>query len=236
MCSYDKGVMMLRKSIPAMVAVVLVVSIVACSGGGDDNKSSARTTTTAKDEVTTTTIAEGSESVTTTTTSNSTTTTAEGQTTTPVQTVCPETQNWNTSDDSNSINVMSTDPIYLFTAARHGCYDQLMFVLNGKSPVGFHASYSEDGTVLAINIRAPNQGGPYDNTGHQPGHVFAEPGKVLYPASNPMGLSVIQEVIADGEFESVAMFNVKVGQRRPFAVIQDFNSSDYRVVIVRVAH
>jgi hypothetical protein len=242
--------MMRRMFIPTtVVAAVLVLTGVACSGDGDDDESSDGTTTT--EEVTTTTEAEGSESTTTTSGDpDAMTTTSGGQAAPTAPTVCQDTQGWNTRPDSELTSVLSVDPIYQLRAGRHDCYDQLTFVLNGRSPVGFHAAYAEGSDVaddesstptagsaaLAVNIHAPNQGGFYDNTGHQPGVVFAASRDVLYPTSNPQGLRVIQEVVSGGEFESIATFAVGMDQRRPFAVRQDINRDGNRVVIVRVAH
>jgi hypothetical protein len=76
--------------------------------------------------------------------------------------------------------------------------------------------------ALVVDIAAPVQGGSFDQSGHQPGVIFAETvGQTLYPASNPSGLKVITEVRFAGELESggesgsVASFVVGVDRQRP---------------------
>ena len=153
----------------------------------------------------------------------------------------------------------STDPIYLIDAGRHDspqCYDQLTFRLNGLDEVGYYVGYADGSDVrvegdqslpiagdaaLLVDISAPVQGGPFDQTGHQPGVIFAETfGQPLYPTSNPSGLKVINEVRFAGEIEappgSVSSFAVGVDRQRPFAVRSFVNEGSYRVIVIRIAH
>jgi hypothetical protein len=154
---------------------------------------------------------------------------------------------------------MSTDPIYLLGAGRHDapeCYDQLTFRLNGTADVGYYVGYADESDVrvegdqllptagdaaLVVDISAPVQGGPLDQTGHQPGVTFAEEfGQTLYATSNPSGLKVINEVRFAGEIEvapgSVASFAVGVDRQRPFAVRSFVNEDSYRAIVIRIAH
>ena len=231
------------------VAVFMAVSLVAC--GGDDGDESAGTNTTVSDSPTTAS-GDGEPTATTDDRGTSTTTTS----TEP----CSETGNWTTGPEQ--VQARSADPIYLLDAGRHDapqCYDQLSFRLNGTGAVGFYVGYADGGDVrvegdqlvttagdaaLVVDISAPVQGGPFDQSGHQPGVIFAGTvGQVLYPASNPSGLEVIKEVRFAGELEAgsesgtVASFAVGVDHQRPFAVSSFVDEgSNIRFIVIRIAH
>ena len=189
------------------------------------------------------------------------TTDEQGTSTTNTSTEpCSETGNWTTEPEQ--VQAGSADPIYLLDAGRHDapqCYDQLSFRLNGTGAVGYYVGYADGSDVrvegdqsvttagdaaLVVDISAPVQGGPFDQSGHQPGVIFAETvGQTLYPASNPSGLKVIKEVRFAGELEagsesgSVASFAVGVDRQRPFAVSSFVDEdSNTRVIVIRIAH
>jgi hypothetical protein len=236
----------LPRRVGAGVAVLMTVALFACSGD-DDNESSG----TGPDS-TTTSSGDGESTATTGDQGTPTTNRSEEP--------CTETENWTTAPEE--LRAMSTDPIYLIDAGRHDapqCYDQLSFRLNGTAEVGYYVGYADGSDVrgegdqllpttgdaaLVVDISAPVQGGPFDQTGHQPGVIFAETfGQTLYPPSNPRGLEVIKEVRFAGELESgsesgsVAAFAVGVDRQRPFAVSSSAEEdSNTRVIVIRVAH
>jgi hypothetical protein len=227
----------------------MTFALSACSGDDDDESSGTTTTTEAASEGLTTSSRDGES---TATTDDQGTSTANGS-----EEPCTETEDWNTEPEE--LQAMSTDPIYLIDAGRHDapqCYDQLTFRLNGTDEAGYYVGYADGSDVrvegdqlleiagdaaLIVDILAPVQGGPFDQTGHRPGVIFAETfGQTLYPTSNPSGLKVINEVRFAGEIEaaprSVASFAVGVDRERPFAVRSFVNEGSYRVIVIRVAH
>jgi hypothetical protein len=237
------------------VAVLMALSLFACSG--EDNDESAGTSGTS------TTTGAGSDSPNTSSgDGESTATTDEQDTSTSNRSAepCSEMGNWTTGPEQVQAGI--ADPIYLLDAGRHDapqCYDQLSFRLNGTGEVGYYVGYADGSDVrvegdqlvtiagdaaLVVDISAPVQGGPFDESGHQPGVIFAETvGQTLYPASNPSGLKVIEEVRFAGEIESgsesgsVAAFAVGVDGQRPFAVSSLVDEdSNTRVIVIRVAH
>ncbi len=225
----------------AGAAAVLTLFFAACSGDDDVGSSGPTTTTTVPSDPT----ASSGPGATTPTThaSDDQCTPTHGFTTEPVQ-----------------IHAGSGDPVYLLDAGRHDapeCTDQLTFRLNGAAEVGYFVGYADGSDVrveggqqvvtagdaaLVVDVSAPIQGGPFDQTGHQPGVRFADSvGQALYPTSNPDGLVVIEEVRFAGEVEggsgSVSSFAVGVDGRRPFAVSSFVDEdSSTRVIVVRVAH
>jgi hypothetical protein len=231
----------------------MAVSLFAC--GGDDDDESAGTSATASDSPTT---ASGDGEPTATTDERGTSTTDEQGTSTSTE-PCSETGSWTTEPEQ--VQAGSADPIYLLDAGRHDapqCYDQLTFRLNGTGAVGYYVGYADGSDVrvegdqvvtiagdaaLVVDISAPVQGGPFDQSGHQPGVIFAETvGQALYPASNPSGLKVIKEVRFAGEIEAgnesgpVAAFVVGVDRQRPFAVSSFVDEdSNTRVIVIRIA-
>jgi hypothetical protein len=225
----------------------MTFTVFACSGDDDDESSG--TTTEAGSESPTTSSGDG-ESAATTDDQGTATTNGNDE-------PCTETEDWNTEPEE--LQAMSTDPIYLMDAGRHDapqCYDQLTFRLNGTADVGYYVGYAEGSDVrvegdqslptagdaaLVVDISAPVQGGPFDQTGHQPGVTFAEAfGQTLYSTSNPSGLNVINEVRFAGEIEapprSVSSFAVGVDRQRPFAVRSLVNEDSNRVIVIRIAH
>ena len=233
----------------AGVAALTTFGLFACSGDDDDESSGTTTTTEAGSETLTTSSDDGESTATTVDQGTPTTNGSERP--------CTETEAWNTEPEE--LQAMSTDPIYLIDAGRHDapqCYDQLTFRLNGLDDVGYYVGYADGSDVrvegdqllptagdaaLVVDISAPVQGGPFDQTGHQPGVIFAETfGQPLYPTSNPSGLKVISEVRFAGEIEaapgSVSSFAVGVDRQRPFAVRSFVNEESYRVIIIRIAH
>jgi hypothetical protein len=224
----------------AGVAVVLSLAVVAC--GGDDGVGSS-----------------GAASPTEAASDSPPTSSGEvASTTTAVRTeaACTGTQDFTTEPEQ--VLATSRDPIYLVDGGRHDapeCFDQLTFRLNGTAEVGYSLGYAEGGDVrvegdqsvptagdaaLVFDISAPIQGGRFDQTGHQPGVIFAETvGQTLYPTSNPSGLAVIQEVRFAGELEAgdgtVASFAIGVDSRRPFSV-SSFVNEGTRVIVIQVAH
>jgi len=232
----------------AGVAVLMTFSVFACSGGDGDESSGTTTTTEA-----------GSESPTTSSGDGESTAAADDQgtaTNNESEQPCTGTDNWNTEPEE--FQAFSADPIYLMDAGRHDapqCYDQLTFRLNGTADAGYYVGYADGSDVrvegdqsvptagdaaLIVDISAPVQGGIFDQTGHQPGVIFAEDlGQTLYSTSNPSGLNVITEVRFAGEIEvtpgSVASFAVGVDRQRPFAV-RSFVNDSYRAIVIRIAH
>ena len=233
----------------AGLAVLMAFCLFACSGDDGDESSGTTTTTEAGSESLTTSPSDSESTATTDDESAATTDGSEER--------CAETEDWNT--DAAELQAMSADPIYLIDAGRHDapqCYDQLTFRINGLDDVGYHVAYADGSDVrvegdqslsvagdaaLVVDISAPVQGGPFDRTGHQPGVIFAETiGQPLYPASNPSGLKVINEVQFAGEIEaapgSVSSFAVGVDRQRPFVVRSFVNEDSYRVIVIRIAH
>lgn len=233
----------------AGLAVLTTFTVFACSGDDDDESSGTTTTTEAGSDRSTTSSGDGESAATTDDQGTATTTGSDEP--------CTETENWNT--EPQQFEAVSTDPIYLMDAARHDapqCYDQLTFRINGTADVGYYVGYFDGADVrvegdqllttagdaaLVVDISAPIQGGPFDQTGHQPGVTFAEAvGQTLYSTSNPSGLNVINEVRFAGEIEaahgSVSSFAVGVDRQRPFAVRSFVNEDSYRVIVIRIAH
>jgi hypothetical protein len=233
----------------AGVAVLTTFTVFACSGDDDGESSGTTTTTEAGSEGPTTSSGNGES---TATTDDQGTPTSNGS-----EEPCTETDDWNTEPEE--LQAMSTDPIYLMDAGRHDapqCFDQLTFRLNGAADVGYYVGYADGSDVrvegdqllptagdaaLVVDISAPVQGGPFDQTGHQPGVIFADAfGQTLYSTSNPSGLNVINEVRFAGEIEvaprSVSSFAVGVDRQRPFAVRSLVNEDSSRVIVIRIAH
>ena len=149
----------------------------ACSGDDDDESSGTTTTTEAGSERPTTSSGDGES---TATTDDQGTPMTNGS-----KEPCTETDDWNTEPEE--LQARSTDPIYLMDAGRHDapqCFDQLTFRLNGAADVGYYVGYADGSDVrvegdqllptagdaaLIVDISAPVQGGPFDQTGHQPG-------------------------------------------------------------------
>jgi hypothetical protein len=236
----------------AGVAVLLSLAVVACGGDDGVRSSGAAPPTEVPSESPPSSPDEAASN------SPPTSSGAVASTTTTVRTeaACTGTQDFTT--EAQQVLATSGDPIYLLDGGRHDapeCFDQLTFRLNGTAEVGYSLGYADGGDVrvegdqsvptagdaaLVFDISAPIQGGRFDQTGHQPGVIFAETvGQTLYPTSNPSGLAVIQEVRFAGELEAgdgtVASFAIGVDSRHPFSV-SSFVNEGTRVIVIQVAH
>jgi hypothetical protein len=143
-------------------------------------------------------------------------------------------------------------PLYLFEAGRHDCFDRLVFRVNGPGEVGYYIAYADGeaadagsgdplvtagDATLGLHLLTFVQGGFYDQTGHQPGgEPFGKPGDVIYPMSNPEGLTVVQEVKFGGEYEAETDFAVGLSHQRPFQVTTYVDDNQTGFLIIDIAH
>lgn len=142
---------------------------------------------------------------------------------------------------------MAPEALYLVRAGRHGCFDRLVFDINGPEEAGYAVHYADvvtadgsgepipvaGGAALEIVVRAPALG--YDISGHAPGGLLAIVGERLYPASQLRGWTALREVRFASSFEGQSTFAAGVREQLPFRLftVQD---DSYRRVVVDIAH
>jgi len=173
-------------------------------------------------------------------------TTAPAATTTTTSPSCAETANWATAPQTST--VYSTAALYLVQASQQPCFDRVVFTINGAADAGFSVRYVDvvtsegkgdplpvaGGAVLQVAVHAPELG--YDDSGHQPGRVLANPGDYLYPAGQLSGWRALRAVRFAGFFEGQCSFAVGVRTALPFRVstMQD-SRNQIREVVLDVA-
>jgi hypothetical protein len=208
----------------ALATVVLLISV-GCSGGdgsGDDDGETA-----APPASTTTTTVPPAPS--------STSTSAPEPATTDQPADCRETSGWTT--EAADADPMVAEDLYLVRPGRHGCYDRVVFdvngVVDGPGTVGFHVAYVDGGgdvtadgsgepvpaaggAALTVVVRAPAQG--TGTSGHQPGRLLARVGDPLVTTDQVAGWPALREVVFAGSFEGQTTFAVGVDRRLPFRV------------------
>jgi hypothetical protein len=158
---------------------------------------------------------------------------------------CAAEQRWGTQPRAGS-TAMTAAPLYQVRAGRHGCYDRVVFDLNGPEPVGYTARYvplvTADGSgapvpvtggaVLEIVVRAPIHGA--DGQGHQPGVSPPAIGEDLVAPARLAGWASLTQVAFAGSFEGQTTVAVGVRETRPFRI---WTSSErhYRHVVLDIA-
>lgn len=157
-----------------------------------------------------------------------------------------ETGQWDTNSETNGR--YSTDPLYNVRIGRHGCYDRVTFDVNGSGPVGYDVRYvpelTEDGSgrpvpvtgnaVLQVIIHAPAQGSQADESGHQPGKVFAPSGTYLYGPGGLEDWDSVQSVSSAGSFEGQTTLGIGVRSQQPFAVSSYPDPNNNRITHITV--
>ena len=161
---------------------------------------------------------------------------------------CTDTGGWGTGTKQSAL--YSAAPIYRTRIGRHECHDRVVFDINGPEPVGYHVSYVpvviEDGSgreipvaggaALQVIVHAPTQGSPGDDSGHQPGVVFAPSGEYLHGPEGLEGWGALRAVRSAGSFEGQSTFAVGVRDRLPFTVTTWVDENQTAHVIVDIAH
>ncbi len=235
---------MRRTFVVVPVGVVLAVLLAGCGGGGEPSPT---TVPAAQD---------GGGIVTATTVPATTVPVPAGQVPGPASETpatapaasCTETGNWGTGTKESAL--YNASPIYLTRIGQHDCYDRVVFDLNGPEPVGYHVSYVpvviEDGSgreipvagkaALQVIVHTPTQGSPGDDSGHQPGVVFAPSGEYLHGPGGLEGWGALRGVRSAGSFEGQSTFAVGVRDRLPFTVTTWVDANQTGHVIVDIAH
>ncbi|MGH3481407.1 MAG: AMIN-like domain-containing (lipo)protein [Nocardioidaceae bacterium] len=158
-----------------------------------------------------------------------------------------ETGTWNTAAESAS--EYSQSALYNSRIGQHGCYDRVVFDINGSDPVGYDVRYvplvSEDGSgipvpvagdaVLQVVVHAPAQGSPGDESGHQPGVVFAPNGARLHGPGVLENWGCLREVRSAGSFEGQTTLAIGVRDKLPFRVDTWTDSNQTTHVTVDIA-
>jgi hypothetical protein len=158
---------------------------------------------------------------------------------------CAAERRWGTEARARS-TAMTAASLYRVRAGRHGCYDRVVFDLNGPEPVGYTARYvpvvTADGSgapvpvtggaVLEIVVRAPVHGA--DNQGHQPGVSPPAIGEDLVAPARLAGWASLTQVAFAGSFEGQTTVAVGVRERRPFRVWTS-GERHYRHVVLDIA-
>ena len=156
------------------------------------------------------------------------------------------TQAWGTGPKGGS-TAMSAAPLYLVRVGQHGCYDRVVFDVNGPEAVGYAVRYvpvvRADGSgqpvpvagtaALEVVVRAPIRG--TDSQGHQPGTRVPVVGDDFVSPGRVAAWSSLRQVAFAGSFEGQTTIAVGVRVRLPFRV---FVTGDrgYRHVVVDIAH
>ncbi|MEV4143775.1 hypothetical protein AB0J40_08915 [Amycolatopsis sp. NPDC049691] len=141
---------------------------------------------------------------------------------------------------------MSRGALYLVRAGRHGCFDRVVFDVDGPAQAGFAVRYVTvvttdpkgdplpvpGGATLEVVVRAPTLG--TDDAGHQPGRGLAKTGDTL--VTTP-GWPSLRAVRFAGSFEGQSTFAVGVRAKLPFRVFAQAGPPDaIRRVVVDIAH
>lgn len=158
-----------------------------------------------------------------------------------------ETGIWNT--DADGADGTSQSALYTSRIGRHECYDRVVFDINGPGPVGFDARYvpvvgaEGSGTpipvagtaALQVTVLAPAQGSQGDNSGHQPGVVFAPSGARLHGPGGLEDWGCLREVRSAGSFEGQTTMAIGVRDTLPFRVDEWTDPSRITHVTVDIA-
>ncbi|MEU0510478.1 hypothetical protein [Amycolatopsis sp. NPDC006125] len=158
---------------------------------------------------------------------------------------CGITAGWTTWPQE--AGAMAPEALYLVRAGQHGCFDRLVFDVNGPEEAGYALRYTDvvtadgsgepvpvaGGAALEIVVRAPALG--YDSSGHAPGRLLAAVGDRLYTTDQLRDWAALHEVRFAGSFEGQSTFAAGVRERLPFRVFTVLDDS-YRRVVVDVAH
>jgi hypothetical protein len=159
---------------------------------------------------------------------------------------CAAERRWGTGARAGG-TAMSIAPLYRVRVGRHGCFDRVVFDINGPEPVGFSARYvpvvTADGSgapvpvagraVLELVVRAPVHGA--DSQGHQPWVSTPAVGQDLVAPARLAGWASLNAVAFAGSFEGQSTVAVGVRERRPFRVWIS-GGQQYRHVVLDIAH
>jgi len=129
----------------------------------------------------------------------------------PVTPSCAVTSGWRT--DARGSDTMSRDALYLVRAGRHGCFDRVVFDVNGPAEAGFAVRYV---TVVTTDPK----GAP-----------------LPVPGGTTPGWPSLRAVRFAGSFEGRSTFAVGVRAKLPFRVFTQAGPQDaIRRVVVDIAH
>ena len=224
-------------AIAAVVAAATVTSIAACAADTESAGSNA-TTTTRNAQPT----ARG-----TPTPSTSPTPSAADQAKPETSAGCRETRQWNTAD--KTATPFSTDALYGVRLGRHDCYDRVVLDINGPAEAGYAVRYvpvvTADGSgkpmpvpgtaALEVVLHAPPQG--LDNSGHQPGRMFANTGDYLYTATELAGWHSLRAIRFAGYFEGRSTLAIGISETLPFRVSTQLDATNHiRRIIIDITH
>jgi len=160
---------------------------------------------------------------------------------------CTDTQTWDTAEKTAA--PYSTDALYLARVGRHACYDRLVLDVNGATDVGYAVRYvpvvTVDGSgkplpvagkaALQVVVHAPPLG--LDDSGHQPGRLFANTGDYLYTADQLAQWRSLRAVRFAGFFEGQSTLAVGVREKLPFRVSSRLDSANQvRHLVIDIAH
>jgi hypothetical protein len=159
---------------------------------------------------------------------------------------CAAERRWGTGARAGG-TAMTAAPLYQVRVGRHGCFDRVVFDINGPEPVGFSARYvpvvTADGSgapvpvtggaVLEVVVRAPVNGD--DSQGHQPWVSPPAVGQGLVAPARLAGWASLTSVAFAGSFEGQSTVAVGVRDRRPFRVWIS-GGQHYRHVVLDIAH
>lgn len=153
---------------------------------------------------------------------------------------CGVTGGWNTSADDGP--GQSTDKLVGVRAARHDCFDRLVFDIDGPAQAGFAVRYvpvvRADGSgepvpvagnaAVQVLVRSSIQGYPE-------GEMLANVGDRFYTAQQLSGWKALREVRFAGFFEGQSTIAVGVREQLPFRAFT-LVEGGVRKVIVDIAH
>jgi hypothetical protein len=159
---------------------------------------------------------------------------------------CAAERRWGTGARAGG-TAMTAAPLYRVRIGRHGCFDRVVFDINGPEPVGFSARYvpvvAADGSgvavpvtgraVLELVVRAPITGA--DSQGHQPWVSPPAVGQDMVGPARLAGWVSLTGVAFAGSFEGQSTVAVGVRDRRPFRVWIS-GGQHYRHVVLDIAH
>lgn len=159
---------------------------------------------------------------------------------------CADAHGWG-SGARRGGTAMSPAAVYLVRAGQHGCYDRVVFDLNGEHEVGYTVSYVPVVTsdprgepvpvagdaVLQVVVRAPILGA--DSQGHQPWRTPPAVGANMVDPATVAGWASLAGVKFAGSFEGQTTFAVGATEQLPFRVLVS-TEPGYRHLIVDLAH
>ena len=157
---------------------------------------------------------------------------------------CSVVDNWNTAPDDGGL-ALSPAHLTEVRVGRHGCYDRVVFDVNGPSPVGFLAKYvpvvTADGSgddvpvagsaALEVVVRAPFVGSD-DPSAWQD---MPRPGDDLVAESQLIGWGALRGITFAGSFEGQTTIAVGVQETRAFRM-WTLESADGQRLILDIAH